>query len=48
MEASASGTGAAVPKKEAEVIPAKYQSSGTSDLSFDVKEGPNTIDIALK
>lgn len=33
---------------EAEVIPAKYQSSGTSGLSFDVKEGPNTINIPLE
>jgi hypothetical protein len=33
---------------EAEVIPAKYQSGATSELSFEVKEGPNTIDITLE
>jgi hypothetical protein len=46
-----SKSGEAQPEEsqaEAEVIPAKYQSSGTSGLSFDVKEGPNTIDIPLE
>jgi type 1 fimbria pilin len=48
MEKSASGEGQPeASQAEAEVIPAKYQSSGTSGLSFDVKEGPNTIDIPL-
>jgi len=29
-------------------IPGKYSSTGTSGLSFDVKEGDNTINIELK
>ncbi len=33
---------------EEEVIPAKYQSTGTSGLSFEVKAGSNTIDIPLE
>ncbi len=35
-------------KTAPETIPAKYQSTETSGLSFDVKEGPNTINIELK
>jgi len=31
-----------------EAIPAKYQTVDTSGLSYDVKEGPNSIDIELK
>ncbi len=49
MEASAAGEGQAEAEQaEAEVIPAKYQSAGTSELSFEVKEGPNPINIELQ
>lgn len=30
------------------VIPVKYQLTSTSELSFEVKEGPNTINIPLE
>jgi hypothetical protein len=35
-------------KPEPEAIPAKYQTTETSGLSADVKEGPNTINLELK
>ncbi|MFH1918331.1 MAG: hypothetical protein ABIP48_00375 [Planctomycetota bacterium] len=47
-ESAAAGEPKAEAPAEAEVIPAKYQSSGTSELSFEVKEGSNTIDIPLE
>jgi hypothetical protein len=31
-----------------EVIPGRYASHATGGLSFDVKQGPNTINIELK
>lgn len=43
---SAEGGGEA--KTAPETIPAKYQNAETSGLSFDVKQGPNTINIELK
>ena len=43
---SAGGGGEA--KTEKATIPAKFQNTETSELSFDVKEGPNTINIDLK
>lgn len=50
MQESASG--GEKPKAESkpaeEVIPAKYSSTATSGLSFNVKKGPNTIDIKLE
>jgi hypothetical protein len=47
MEQSASGE---PPPQAAPAspIPAKYHTTTTSKLSFDVKEGPNTIDIELQ
>ena len=47
MTESASGGGAAA-KAPPSAIPAKYQTTTTSQLSFEIKEGPNTIDIELK
>jgi hypothetical protein len=49
MEASASGEGQSqpAPAKE-EVIPAKYKSTASSGLSYEVKAGDNTIDITLE
>ena len=43
-----SAGGAEEPKAAPATIPAKFQSSTTSGLSFGVKEGPNTINIDLK
>ena len=34
--------------KEYPNIPAKYRVATTSELTLDVKEGPNTMDIELK
>ena len=49
MEESASGEGQAEETTpEAEVIPAAFQSTGTSGLSYEVKEGENTIDVKLE
>lgn len=50
MEESASGAEEPKAKTEPaeEVIPAKYASTATSGLSFDVQKGPNTIDIKLE
>ena len=49
MEAESAGDAGAVEDKPADgTIPAKYQSAGTSGLSFEVKEGSNTIDITLE
>lgn len=36
------------PKKTAVEFPFKYRQLGTSGLQFEVKEGPNQIDIDLK
>jgi len=43
-----SSGGGGEAKTEKAAIPAKYQNTETSGLSFDVKEGPNTINIDLK
>ena len=49
MEESAGGEeGAAETPAQEEVIPAKYQTTTTSGLSFAVEEGANTIDITLE
>jgi hypothetical protein len=50
MESSASGEEqpAGESAAEEEVIPAKFQSAATSDLVFEVKKGPNTIDVTLE
>ncbi len=40
--------GGKAPAQKASVIPAKYASTTTSGLSFEVKTGANTIDIELK
>jgi hypothetical protein len=49
QESAAAGEeGQAASKPAEEVIPAKYSSTGTSGLSFDVQKGPNTIDIPLE
>ena len=49
MDAAASGEGQAgeAPPQE-EVIPAAFQSTGTSGLSYEVKQGSNTIDVKLE
>ena len=46
--AGAGGEAEAKTQSEKEVIPAKYQSTGTSELSFEVKAGSNTIPISLE
>ena len=46
MDSSASGGAEAASTKS--VIPDKYQAAATSELTFDVTEGANTIDIDLK
>ena len=43
-----SASGGAAAKAPPSAIPAKYQTTTTSQLSFEIKEGPNTIDIELK
>jgi hypothetical protein len=48
MEESAAGGDEPTTEAETEAIPAKYQSTTTSELTFPVKEGPNTIDIELQ
>ena len=52
MEAQSAAGGGAEPEEEAQpagdVIPAKYRTTGTSGLSFEVKAGSNTIDIPLE
>lgn len=48
MQAAGSGKGPEVTQTPASAIPAKYHTTTTSGLSFDVKEGPNTIDIELQ
>jgi hypothetical protein len=48
MEQSSSGGAEPAADADQEIIPAKYQSTTTSELSFEVKEGPNTIPIELQ
>ena len=49
MEAeSAEGAPEEATEAAVEVIPAKYQTTTTSELSFQVKAGSNTIDIPLE
>jgi hypothetical protein len=47
MEAAAAGQSQTTDGTSLEAIPAKFQSTGTSGLSFEVAEGANTIDIPL-
>jgi type 1 fimbria pilin len=48
MDQSASGQPESAAGPEQGTIPAKFQAAATSGLSFDVKEGPNTINIELQ
>ncbi|HUT88246.1 MAG TPA: carboxypeptidase-like regulatory domain-containing protein [Thermoguttaceae bacterium] len=49
MEAESAGEASQEETQPAEeVIPAKYQTTGTSGLSFEVKAGSNTIDVPLE
>ena len=48
MEESSSGTAESAADSDQDAIPAKYQATGSSELSYEVKEGPNTIDIPLE
>jgi len=43
-----SAEGGAAAKAAPEAIPAKFQTVDASGLSYDVKEGPNPINIELK
>jgi hypothetical protein len=47
MENSATAAGPSGAADDVETLPAKYQSMDTSGLSYEVKEGANTIDIVL-
>lgn len=48
MESSGEETAASSDEASGAVIPTKYQITSTSELSFGVKEGPNTINIELQ
>lgn len=48
MEDEFTDDGAADAGASKEVIPAKYQTTQTSEVSKEVKEGPNTIKIELE
>jgi len=48
IDAVMKGEKAPAAKAPSAVIPTKYASTSTSELSFEVKAGPNKFDIELK